>query len=80
MMSSKLLCHLVSVNDLDHDILSMNLVPVMNEFHDVFPDDLLKVSPPRDIDFGINLEPDSKLISIPPYNMYPAELKELKLH
>ena len=36
MMSKGLLCHLVSVNDLDHDIPSIDSVPVVNEFLDVF--------------------------------------------
>ena len=34
------------VNDLDHDIPSIDLVPVVNEFLDVFPDDLPGVPPP----------------------------------
>ena len=79
MMSKGLLCHLVSVNDLDHDIPSIDSVPVVNEFQDVFPDDLPGVPPPRWIDFGIDLEPNTKQISIPPYIMAPAKLKELKL-
>ena len=39
MMSHELLCHLISVNDFDHDIPSIDLVPILNEFQDVFPDD-----------------------------------------
>ena len=66
MMSKGLLCHLVSVNDLDHDIPSIDSVPVVNEFQDVFPDDLPGISLPREIDFGIDLELDTKPISIPP--------------
>ncbi|XP_069150522.1 uncharacterized protein [Solanum lycopersicum] len=79
MMAKGLLCHLVSVNDLDHDVPSIDSVPVVNEFLDVFPEDLPGVPPLREIDFGIDLEPDTKPISIPPYRMAPAELKELKL-
>ena len=45
----------------------------------MFPDDLLRVPPPREIDFGIDLEPGTKPISIPSYRMAPSELKELKL-
>ncbi|WMV18926.1 hypothetical protein MTR67_012311 [Solanum verrucosum] len=33
---------------------------------------------PREIDFGIDLLPDTQPISIPPYRMAPTELKELK--
>ena len=51
----------------------------MNEFAFVFPDDLPGVPPLQEIDFDIDLEPDTKPISIPPYRMAPAELKELKL-
>ena len=79
MMSKGLLCHIVSVDDLDHEIFSIHLVPIVNEFLDVFPGDLPGVPPTREIDFGIDLEPDTKPISIPPYRMAPAELKELKL-
>ena len=45
MISKGLLCHLVSINDLDHDIPSIDSVPVVNEFQDVFPDDLPGVPP-----------------------------------
>ena len=43
MMSKGLLCHLVSVNDLDHDFSSIDSLPVVSDFRDVFPDDLLGV-------------------------------------
>ena len=54
-------------------------MPVVNDFQDVFPDDLPEVPPPQENDFGIDLEPDTKPITIPPYRMTPVELKELKL-
>ena len=79
MMSKRLICHLVSVNDLNHDIPSIDSVPMVNEFLDVFPEDLPGVPLLREVDFGIYLEPDTKPISIPFYRMVPAELKELKL-
>ena len=78
-MAKGLLCLLVSVNDLDHDVPFIDSVPVVNEFLDVFPEDFPGVPPLREIDFGIDLEHDTKPISIPPYWMAPAELKELKL-
>ena len=40
--------------------------------------DLLGVPPDRVINFAIDLEPGTMPISIPPYRMAPAELKELK--
>ena len=51
---------------------------MVQEFLDVFPSDLPGVPPDRDIDFAIDLKPDTKPIYIPPYRMAPAELKELK--
>ena len=46
----------------------------------MFPEDLLGVLPEREIDFGIDLLPDTSPISIPTYRMAPTELKELKDH
>ena len=45
-MSKGLLCNLMSVNDIDHGIPSIDSVPVVNEFPDVFPDDLPEFPPP----------------------------------
>ena len=45
-MSNGLLCHLMSVNDLYHDIPSIKSVPVLNEFQNVFPYDMPGVPPP----------------------------------
>ena len=39
-MYKGLLCHLVSVSDLDQDIPSIDSLPILNEFKDVFLDDL----------------------------------------
>ncbi|XP_069145658.1 uncharacterized protein [Solanum lycopersicum] len=40
--------------------------------------DLPGMPPDRDIDFCIDLEPSTRSISIPPYRIAPAELRELK--
>ena len=53
-------------------------VPVVRDFLDVFPDDLPGLPPEREIDFPIDLIPGIAPISLPPYRMAPAELKELK--
>ncbi|XP_049388453.1 uncharacterized protein LOC125852779, partial [Solanum stenotomum] len=54
-------------------------VPVVRDFIDVFPTDLPGLPPERDVDFPIELEPGTRPISIPPYRMAPAELKELSV-
>ena len=46
----------------------------------MFTADLPGMPPDRDIDFCIDLEPGTRPISIPPYRMAPAELRELKAH
>ncbi|CAJ2645621.1 unnamed protein product [Trifolium pratense] len=51
---------------------------IASEFPDVFPEDLPGLPPDREIEFSIELVPDTQPISIPPYRMAPAELKELK--
>ena len=67
------------VGDVESDGPSLELVPVVNEFPDVFPDDLPGIPPEREVDFGIDLLPDTRHISIPPYRIAPAELKESKV-
>ncbi|KAH0644793.1 hypothetical protein KY284_032677 [Solanum tuberosum] len=49
-------------------------VPIVNEFPDYLP----RVSPEREINFGLDLVPETQPILIPPYRMALAELKELK--
>ncbi|KAH0776336.1 hypothetical protein KY290_007747 [Solanum tuberosum] len=56
---------------------SLESVPVVREYPKVFPDDLPSIPPEREIDLGIDLLPDTQPISIPPYRMALAELKEL---
>ena len=53
-------------------------IPVVREFPDVFPDDIAELPPEREVEFTIDLIPRTEPISIPPYRMAPAELRELK--
>ncbi|XP_069152832.1 uncharacterized protein [Solanum lycopersicum] len=79
MLSKGYLYHLVRFNDLEHEVPSIDPVSIVNEFQDIFPEYLSRIPPKREIDFGVDLDPNTKQISIPPYRMAPAELKELKL-
>ncbi|XP_075076654.1 uncharacterized protein LOC142163281 [Nicotiana tabacum] len=79
MISKGYIYHLVRVKDADAQIPTLQSVPIVNEFPGVFPEDLPGIPPDREIDFGIDLLPCTKTISIPPYRMAPAELKELKV-
>ena len=53
-------------------------IPIVKEFPDVFPNNISGLPPDRAIEFVIELIPGTESISIPPYRMAPAELKELK--
>ena len=52
---------------------------MVNDFIDVFPEDLPGLPPDREIEFSIDLQPGTTSISKAPYRMAPAELKELKV-
>ncbi|KAH0669578.1 hypothetical protein KY285_023739 [Solanum tuberosum] len=78
LISKWCLYHIVRVNDVESKVPPIESIPVVNEFLDVFREDLPCVPPEREIDLGIDLLPDTQPISIPPYRMAPAELKELK--
>ena len=78
MISKVYIYHLVQVKDSSVETPSLQLVSIVNRFPEVFHDDLPRVPPDREIDFGINLLSDVLLISIPLYRMAPIDLKELK--
>ena len=53
-------------------------IPIVKEFLDVFPNDISGLPPDREVEFTIDLIPGTEPISIRPYRMAPAELRELK--
>ncbi|KAF3628898.1 hypothetical protein FXO38_27977 [Capsicum annuum] len=70
--------HLVRVKNTSSTTLSLESVLVVGEYSDIFPEDLPEISPKREIDFDIDILPDTHPISIPPYRMALAKLRELK--
>ena len=70
--------YLAHVVDTRSSEVRLEDVPVVRDFLDVFPHDLPGLPPEREIDFPIALVPGTAPISLPPYRMAPAELKELK--
>ncbi|KAA0041240.1 gag protease polyprotein [Cucumis melo var. makuwa] len=84
MRASKLLSHgtlsiLASVVDTRKVDVSLSSEPVVRDYSDVFPEELPGLPPQREIEFAIELEPGTVLISKAPYRMAPAKLKELKV-
>ncbi|KAJ8764775.1 hypothetical protein K2173_009176 [Erythroxylum novogranatense] len=69
---------LAHVVDVDVQKGKLDDFPIVREFPDAFPDELPGLLPVREIEFAIDLVPGIAPISIPPYRMAPAELRELK--
>ncbi|XP_069149168.1 uncharacterized protein [Solanum lycopersicum] len=72
------LTYLAHIRDTNVETPMLETIPVVSEFSEIFATDLPGLPPDRDINFCIDVEPGSRPISIPPYHMAPAELKELK--
>ena len=57
---------------------SNEIIPVIEEFSDVFPDEIPGMPPVRDVEFTIDLVSGTGPSSKDPYRLAPAEMKELK--
>src|SRR3954470_2694301 len=58
--------------------VSLDSVPIVSEYPDVFPEELPGMPPDRDVEFLIDLLPRSGPIAKRPYKMSVDDLKELK--
>jgi len=56
----------------------ITMIPVVREFEDVFPGEVLGLPPRREVEFSIDLVLGAGPVSIAPYRMARAELVELK--
>ncbi|XP_016684037.1 uncharacterized protein [Gossypium hirsutum] len=57
---------------------SVGDIRTVKDFSDVFPDELPRLPPSREVEFGIKILPGTAPVSIAPYRMAPNELVELK--
>ena len=57
----------------------MSLPRVVCEYEDVFPNELPRLPPPRDVEFFIELYPGTSPISMTSHRMALVELRELKV-
>ncbi|XP_070046179.1 uncharacterized protein [Nicotiana tomentosiformis] len=78
MVEKGCLAYLAYVRDTTAETPTIDSVPVVWEFSNVFSSDLPGMPPNRDIDFCIDLAPGTQPISIPSYSMALKELKQLK--
>ncbi|KAK4381676.1 Retrovirus-related Pol polyprotein from transposon.6 [Sesamum angolense] len=70
--------YLAHVIDAEKVSPTLEEIPVVRDFSEVFPDDLPGLPPHREVDFTIETLPGVAPISIAPYRMAPVELQELK--
>ena len=56
----------------------ISLIPMVDEYANVFPDKIPELPPSRDVDFTTDLIHGAGLVSMAPYRMAPPELAELK--
>ena len=56
----------------------ISLILVVDEYADVFHDEIPELPPSRHVDFTIDLIPGAGPVSMAPYRMAPAKLAELK--
>src|SRR6185437_2129902 len=73
---TKYKAHNTTINKLEGK--SLEEIPVVCDYSDVFPEDLPGLPPDRDVEFVIELQPSTAPISRRPYRMPPNELAELK--
>jgi len=71
-------CYLAYIVDVGKEVPQLDQVPIVKEFIDVFSNDLPGLPPYKEIEFCIDLVPGTEPISMAPYRMAPAELRELK--
>nr|GFD38699.1 putative reverse transcriptase domain-containing protein [Tanacetum cinerariifolium] len=52
-------------------------VPIVQDFPEVFPEDLSGLPPTRPVEFQIDLVPGAAPVAHAPYRLAPSEMKEL---
>ncbi|KAD5802652.1 hypothetical protein E3N88_14012 [Mikania micrantha] len=70
------LAHIVKDKDKEKD-KSIQDVPVVCDFPEVFPKDLSGIPPERQVEFRIDLVPGANPVAKAPYRLAPSELQEL---
>ncbi|KAA3484869.1 Gag protease polyprotein [Gossypium australe] len=71
--------YLAYVLDGNVDSNALDNIHTLKNFPDVFPEELPRIAPDREVEFKIKLIPGTNPVSIAPYRMAPNELHELKI-
>ncbi|GJS90544.1 putative reverse transcriptase domain-containing protein [Tanacetum coccineum] len=69
--------NVVTVNKKEHAERCLEDVPVIRYFPKVFPHDLPRLPPPRQVEFRIELVPRVAPVARTPYRLAPSKMKEL---
>ena len=78
LMRDRYEAYLVFVTTDEGSKRELSEVPIVQDFQEIFPNELLGLPPRRGAEFTIDLLPSTQPISKAPYRMTPNELKELK--
>ncbi|GJR64315.1 reverse transcriptase domain-containing protein [Tanacetum coccineum] len=74
-------CHVVIISTKKEEdkskIKQLKDVPIVQDFSEVFPEDLLGLPPARPMEFQIDLIPGATPVARAPYLLAPSEMKEL---
>ncbi|XP_073038072.1 uncharacterized protein [Primulina eburnea] len=70
--------YLIYAVDVSKDVIDVKNIPVVDEFPDVFPDEIPGFPPEREVEAKIELVPGTAPISRAPYRLAPTEMKKLK--
>ncbi|XP_073037357.1 uncharacterized protein [Primulina eburnea] len=70
--------YLIYAIDVSKDVIDVKNIPVVDEFPDVFLDEIPGFPPEREVEAEIELVPGTAPISRAPYRLAPTEMKELK--
>ena len=69
--------HVVEVAE--NETIRLEDYPILQELRDVFPNEIPRLPPKRDIDFTIELVPGATSVSKTPYRMSTPHILELKM-
>ncbi|KAI3819462.1 hypothetical protein L1987_13299 [Smallanthus sonchifolius] len=68
------LAHIVDTKVKDKELQD---IPIIQDFPEVFPEDLPGLPPPRQVEFRIDLVPGANPVAKAPYRLAPSEMQEL---
>ncbi|GJT75499.1 reverse transcriptase domain-containing protein [Tanacetum coccineum] len=69
--------YLAYVVDIQKNIPKFDSIPIVREFPDVFPEELLRIPPDKQVEFRIDLILGSTHVAKTPYRLAPSEMQEL---